>query len=304
MATNDFLPFAGGTGANVLTQAAYLALSTLRANGFAAGTAQSAQLNKVWRQSSIMAAVMAQMISDNTGADVLDDGTTATILANLKAAVGGRLIGVRVFTSSATYTPTPGTQSIIVEGVGGGGASGGTAATSTGQGAAGASGGNGAYGKGRFTSGFSGITVTIGAGGAVGAAGAPGGSGGTTSLGSIFVLPGGIGGAAGAAVPNSSANISGSGAINTGTITGANIAGYLGALSTSGMTISPAIVQNGAAISGPFGSPNTSLGTGTSSGRSSNGYGVGAGGASALASSAAQVGAAGLPGLLIIFEYA
>ena len=56
------------------------------------GVAQSAQLNKVWRQSSIMAAVLAQFISDRTGQDVLDDGTTATILANLKlsaAAVNG-----------------------------------------------------------------------------------------------------------------------------------------------------------------------------------------------------------------------
>ena len=33
-----------------------------------------------------MSAVLAQFISDRTGLDVLDDGTTATILANLKAA--------------------------------------------------------------------------------------------------------------------------------------------------------------------------------------------------------------------------
>uniref|UniRef100_UPI000572A6A1 hypothetical protein n=2 Tax=Pseudomonas nitroreducens TaxID=46680 RepID=UPI000572A6A1 len=107
MATNDFLPFAGGAGANVLTQSAYLALTALRSNGFSAGTAQSAQLNKVWRQSSIMAAAVAQMISDNAGVDVLDDGSTATILANLKTAVGGRLIGVQTFTANGTYTPTP-----------------------------------------------------------------------------------------------------------------------------------------------------------------------------------------------------
>lgn len=84
MATNDFLVFGGGAGANVVTQAAWAALAG-RTGGFASGVAHSDQMNKAWRQSSIMAAVLAQFISDRTGQDVLDDGTTATILANLKA---------------------------------------------------------------------------------------------------------------------------------------------------------------------------------------------------------------------------
>lgn len=87
MASNNFKSFAGGAGANVVTQAAYEALVTLLANGFSAGTAESNQLNKVWRQSSIMSAVLAQFIVDETGLDALDDGTTATLLANLKTAV-------------------------------------------------------------------------------------------------------------------------------------------------------------------------------------------------------------------------
>jgi hypothetical protein len=69
----------------VITQVTYSGLAA-RTAGFSSGVAQSAQLNKVWRQSSIMSAVLAQFISDRTGLDVLDDGTTATILANLKAA--------------------------------------------------------------------------------------------------------------------------------------------------------------------------------------------------------------------------
>ncbi|WP_454734229.1 hypothetical protein [Cupriavidus pauculus] len=85
MATNDFLVFGGGAGANVIKQVTYSGLAA-RTAGFSSGVAQSAQLNKVWRQSSIMSAVLAQFISDRTGLDVLDDGTTATILANLKAA--------------------------------------------------------------------------------------------------------------------------------------------------------------------------------------------------------------------------
>ncbi|WP_232346403.1 hypothetical protein [Cupriavidus sp. USMAA2-4] len=84
---NDFLPFAAGAGANVLTQAQYAALTSLIANGFSAGVAPSAQLNKVWRQSSIMTAVLAQFIVANTGQTAIDDGTTATLLANLATAI-------------------------------------------------------------------------------------------------------------------------------------------------------------------------------------------------------------------------
>ncbi|KUY54301.1 hypothetical protein [Burkholderia sp. RF2-non_BP3] len=86
MANNNFKPFAAAGGANVMAQADYEALAALL-TGFQSGTAQSQQLNKVWRQSSIMAAVLAQFIVDLTGQDAIDDGTTATLLANLKMAV-------------------------------------------------------------------------------------------------------------------------------------------------------------------------------------------------------------------------
>ncbi len=105
MATNDFLVFGGGAGANVITQVTYSGLAA-RTAGFSAGVAQSAQLNKVWRQSSIMAAVLAQFISDRTGQDALDDGTTAALLLNLKAsaaAVNGD--------STKTFSVAPATQS-------------------------------------------------------------------------------------------------------------------------------------------------------------------------------------------------
>ncbi|WP_330728208.1 hypothetical protein [Burkholderia multivorans] len=87
MATqNDFLPFATGPGANVVDQATYAALGALT-TGFLSGTAQSVQVNKVWRQSSIMAAVIAQFIVAQTGQAAVDDGTTATLLANFTKAV-------------------------------------------------------------------------------------------------------------------------------------------------------------------------------------------------------------------------
>jgi hypothetical protein len=85
--SNDFIPFAVGGSANVITQSAYAALTSITQNGFQSGIAQSNQLNKVWRQSSIMAAVLAQFIVDQSGQNAVDDGTTATLEANLLAAI-------------------------------------------------------------------------------------------------------------------------------------------------------------------------------------------------------------------------
>lgn len=78
----DFLVFAGEAGANVLTQTEYAALSALL-TGFQSGIAPSAALNKAWRQSSIMAAVLGQIIADITGQPVIDNGTISTIEENL-----------------------------------------------------------------------------------------------------------------------------------------------------------------------------------------------------------------------------
>lgn len=100
MASNDFLPFATGSTANVLSQPAYAALPAV-ATGYQSGVAQSAALNKTWRQSSIMSAVLAQFIADRSGSNAVDDGTTATLLANLKQAVTA---GYNGFVSHSTAT--------------------------------------------------------------------------------------------------------------------------------------------------------------------------------------------------------
>lgn len=104
-AENDFLPFAVGGGANVVAQATYAAAAALLANGFQAGLAESAYLNKVWRQSSVMAAVLAQLIVDETGQTAIDDGSTATLLANLKLAIqqAATTDPARIITSSANF---------------------------------------------------------------------------------------------------------------------------------------------------------------------------------------------------------
>lgn len=102
-AENDFLVFAGSSGANVITQSAYAALSALT-NGFSAGLAASNQLNKVWRQSSIMAAVMAGFIVQETGDNVIDNGSSglATILANFTSAVQAAAVAGLFSAASAT----------------------------------------------------------------------------------------------------------------------------------------------------------------------------------------------------------
>ncbi len=72
--TNQFQPFAIGSGANALTPAAYAALSTLISQGFQSGIANSAQVNTVLRQASFMAAALGQVIA-NAGLNANDDGT-------------------------------------------------------------------------------------------------------------------------------------------------------------------------------------------------------------------------------------
>ncbi|WDD92777.1 hypothetical protein Bsp3421_002806 [Burkholderia sp. FERM BP-3421] len=95
MQNNEFLVFGGGLSASVVDQSTYAALPA-RVSGFQSGLAQSRQLNKVWRQSSIMTAVLAQFIADCSGRDALDDGTTETLLANLKTAVPAAVNAVGV----------------------------------------------------------------------------------------------------------------------------------------------------------------------------------------------------------------
>lgn len=122
MASNDFLSFAGGSGANVLSQSDYAALTAILTNGFAGGVAQSAQVNKVLRQASIMSAVLAQFTVDLTGKNAVDDGTTAALLASLKAAVSAQSVGVvgmernaQVVVGAASNTLTYTADELIVE---------------------------------------------------------------------------------------------------------------------------------------------------------------------------------------------
>ncbi|GLB77075.1 hypothetical protein EcoAe3B3_25320 [Escherichia coli] len=289
MAKNDFKAFATDRNANVISQEEWEALPALL-SGFTAGKASSAQVNKVIRQASFIAAALAQFVSDKTQRDVLDngdlpgfvellgsgfaveylsrknpfgdiksDGTVQTALENLgmtdilndkqdkndnltslssltgipdglafftgagtmdmtaltqngreilsKKNVSetlkyltlgdgtGRLLGVQAFGSSGTYIKSPGVTKIIVEAVGGGGASGNLSATASGNCGVSAAGSNGAYAKAFFYQSIpESVQVTIGSGGVAGTGpGGSGGDGGNTSFGDLLVCPGGRG---------------------------------------------------------------------------------------------------------------
>jgi hypothetical protein len=90
MPTVDFKPIAVDGAANVISQAAFetaLASAGSLEHGFKAGTAVSAEINKVVRQSSMMTAAVANAISDLLGVDVLDNGDLSALKVLFKAAI-------------------------------------------------------------------------------------------------------------------------------------------------------------------------------------------------------------------------
>ncbi|MDQ0507430.1 glycine-rich domain-containing protein [Xanthobacter agilis] len=83
--SNQFLAFGTATGANVLGQSAYSAL-TARSTGFQSGVALSQQVNKTLRQATSMTAMLGAFIAAY-GGDALDDGDLTTLRANFEAAL-------------------------------------------------------------------------------------------------------------------------------------------------------------------------------------------------------------------------
>lgn len=215
----------------------------------------------------------------------------------------GRLIGVQTFTSSGTYTPTPGTTSIVVEVQGAGGAGGGTPACDATHAAVGGGGGSGAYAKARLTSGFSGQVITIGAGG-TGVSNASGNGGGTTSFGSLITAPGGGGGSVSPASFNAFPALAGYGAAGS-LATGGNVVNATGQASIQGFISAINLGRSGAGAPSQFGGGGTPINGGTTSaGNASQTYGAGGSGSLTLGSGTAESGGAGGSGVVIIWEYA
>ena len=87
MAKNDFKAFATDRNANVMSQEGWEALPALL-SGFTAGKASSAQVNKVIRQASFIAAALAQYTANKSGLDVLDDGDLNGFISKMGTAFG------------------------------------------------------------------------------------------------------------------------------------------------------------------------------------------------------------------------
>lgn len=321
MATNDFKPFAIAGGANVISQAAYEALTTLIANGFTSGTAVSQNLNKVWRQSSVMSSVLAQLISDNTGANVVDDGNTAPVLANLKLATAGRALRTTIYlrvggvqmisvdgaapTTTGATTFTKHTNSVTADVVvqAGGGGGGGAVSNAT-QGAIGGGGGGGtcAFAK-VLASAITAQTVTVGTGGNGGIANTTAGtSGGTSSIGSVVSAPGGL--ASPNTPPSTAPAIFGGTGLGSAP-TGSNLYTTRGGPGSYGLLIS-----NNNGVGGPGGSTAFGAGPAGPSANTSNGAdglnpGTGGSGCtSAVTNTGGATGGKGADGIIIIRELA
>ena len=100
MATNEILKFAEtNTGTNLLTQAEYLA-DAQRPIGNQPGVARSKLVNKALRQSSLIAAAVAQFIADNQANNVVDTANPADVADWIEAVV--RSIGIPTAVAGGT----------------------------------------------------------------------------------------------------------------------------------------------------------------------------------------------------------
>lgn len=228
------------------------------------------------------------------------DGTNITQDTNVMG-LPGRLIAVKYLASNTTYTPTVGTNSIFVKGVGTGGNGGGSTATNSTSCTACSGGASGSYAEAWYTSGFSSVVVTIGAIGP--ASYASGSAGGTSSFGSLMVLPGGGGGPVSpqtTSVPFWSAGVGSPGASPT-------LSGQASGIGGQGQPGFNGQVYSGTCNSGLGGSSSLGGGGINSSGGAggvATGYGAGGGGAGMPPSTAQTYGGNGSRGIFIVWEYA
>ena len=230
----------------------------------------------------------------NVGRDILAKTSKQEVIhyLGLGATNGyvGRLVNTRVFTSSGTYTPTPGTKRIRVTITGGGSGGGGCKATSNNETFFGAGGGAGGTIISIMTPTQNSYPVTIGAGGAGGVSATYGINGGNSLFASL-IAPGGAGGGKSGVTNTNGGN---GGVPSTGDIriTGGNGGdGQSGNIGVSG--------EGGTSYWGGGGR------AGAGGGVSGKAYGSGGGGAyDAGYSGTSMTGGKGAAGICIIEEFA
>ncbi|HDD9473543.1 TPA: hypothetical protein PBQ51_001071 [Escherichia coli] len=322
MAKNDFKAFATDRSANVMSQEEWEALPALL-SGFTAGKASSAQVNKVIRQASFIAAALAQFVSDKTQRDVLDngdlpgfvellgsgfaveylsrknpfgdiksDGTVQTALENL-----GLREGSFGFRNLVTFTTAGVTSWTVPEElrngrkcyvkVIGGGASGGIGSTTTSGITCGGGGGGGGVAEGLVDlTGINSVSITVGAGGApVYVGSANGKNGGSSSFGAYMSASGGYSGGQ----PSG-----GLGAVGVG-----------GTINTSLGPGSPGSIASASSGGGSGGSGGGPGGAGTykdtANGKAESAIGPGGGGAGLCPNSSTGQSGAGADGAVYIY---
>ena len=232
----------------------------------------------------------------------------------------GGLIAIKYYTTPGigTYTPSPGTRFIVVEGCSGGGAGGGVLPDATGKGAVGAGGGAGAYFRVTIADPEyfpEGSTMQVGAGG-TGVIGIGGSGGATAILNGLIVVNGGDGGQ-GDTVGNSGSisigRIPGAGALNTTISSPAAGFSSCGSQGGWGMMQSAAVGRSGEGGDSYFGGGGASKllfsvgGNIATIGTDAQSYGSGGGGAVGYWASSSYSGARGgngAPGIIIVYEYA
>jgi hypothetical protein len=219
-------------------------------------------------------------------------------------------INVQTFTSNGTYTPTSNMVYAIVEGVGGGGGTGGVKSGGAGTAGASAGGGSGAYAKFLVTAAQVGASksVVIGAAGTAGNGTTPtnGTNGGNTTFMS-WTLAGGSGTTGQTASGSATINTGGSGGTVT-TGTGTSILTVNGNLGGYGVANGTTTLLAGAGASNPIGIGGTYVslfgyGGGSIGGQAVTGYGAGAGGAAVTTTGTDASGGTGGAGYLTIIEY-
>lgn len=210
----------------------------------------------------------------------------------------GRLLAVRVFDNTTVYTPTTGTRSIRVRLQAPGGGGGGAVAPGGSGMSMGAPGGAGSYAESYFTSGFSGLTITLPAGG-IGGTGGIGATASAASFGGLLTCPGGVGG--GISGPSASGFIVAS--AQTGSPTGGTTVNARGQGSDFSISLGATNGQVGRSGSSFFGPGGPSSGVPTNPGSASPSPGAGGGGTALLTGAVAAVGGQGGNARCVIEEY-
>lgn len=233
--------------------------------------------------------------------EMADAGLAEKVLQNLGLANSGgyvgRLIGIRTITSSGTYTPTPGTKSIIVE-VQGAGGGGGGANSISGQCSAGCGGQSGTYIKHKITNLAASYECVIGAGGVGGSGATPGNVGGNTTFAGLNAYGGGCGG-----------TTSGSGVSLAFTVapaqlpTGGNIINAGASSGDGSLIFNATISKSGAGGSSIMGGGGGQRGT-SGPGVNASGFGSGGSGANSVNGSGSFIGGNGSSGCVVVWEFA